>query len=247
MWTVARRPKWIALLVLALLLAGGFAALGQWQLARSIDAGAVVERESETVLPLTEVAEPQRPLTQRADGQLVEVAGRLIAADSSVLSERVNDGETGFWVVGHLLTDEGASLAVALGWAPTEEAARAALSSMSGGPATITGRYLPGEAPQESDFEEGERSTMAPAAFINEWSAFEGDVYGGYVVSLDDAAGLERIDSPTPTETVQVNWLNIFYAAEWVVFAGFAVFMWYRLVKDTWEREAEEAALEAGV
>lgn len=247
MWTVARRPKWVALLVLALLLAAGFAALGQWQLARSIDAGTVVERESETVLPLDDVAAPQQPITQAADGQLVEVTGRLIAADSSILSQRVNDGETGFWVVGHLLTGDGASLAVALGWAPTEETARSAERSISGGQATVTGRYLPGEAPQESDFEEGELSTMAPAAFINTWSAFEGDVYGGYVVSADDADGLERIDSPTPTEEVQINWLNIFYAAEWVVFAGFAVFMWYRLVKDAWERETEEAALEAGV
>jgi hypothetical protein len=43
--------------------------------------------------------------------------------------------------------------------------------------------------------------------------------------------------------------LNIFYAIEWVVFAGFAVFLWYRLVRDAWEREEElreEAAISAG-
>jgi hypothetical protein len=39
-----------------------------------------------------------------------------------------------------------------------------------------------------------------------------------------------------------VNLLNVFYAIEWVVFAGFAIFLWYRLVRDTWEREQEEAA-----
>jgi len=27
-----------------------------------------------------------------------------------------------------------------------------------------------------------------------------------------------------------------------VVFAGFAIYLWYRLVRDTWEREQEEAA-----
>ena len=27
-----------------------------------------------------------------------------------------------------------------------------------------------------------------------------------------------------------------------MVFAGFAIFLWYRLVRDAWEREQEEAA-----
>jgi hypothetical protein len=30
----------------------------------------------------------------------------------------------------------------------------------------------------------------------------------------------------------RVNWLSAFYFAEWVLFAGFAVFLWWRLVKD---------------
>ena len=245
MWSVARRPKWIALLVLALVVAAGFAALGQWQLSRSIESGQIIERESETVLPLTEVAEPQAPTTQRADGQLVEVSGELIESDYSVLSNRVNGGQTGFWVVGHLVTADSASVAIAVGWAPTEAAADAAVRSLSGGPATVTGRYLPGEPPQETDFEIGERSTFAPSALINEWEGFVGSAYGGYIVQGSAPAALDTIDSPTPIETVTLNWLNIFYAAEWVVFAGFAVFMWYRLVRDAWERETEEAALQA--
>ena len=54
--------------------------------------------------------------------------------------------------------------------------------------------------------------------------------------------GWTPIDSPPPSSEVELNWLNLFYAAEWVVFAGFAIFLWYRLVKDAWEREQEEAA-----
>ena len=242
MWSVARRPKWIALLVLALVVAAGFAALGQWQLSRSIDSGQVIERESETVLPLSKVAQPQQPTTERASGQLVEVTGEVIEADFSVISNRVNGGETGFWVVGHLVTADSASVAIAVGWAPTEQAAEKALGSLAGGPATVTGRYLPGEAPQEADFEDGERSALAPAALVNEWDGFEGSAYGGYIVQDSAPGDLETIDSPTPIETVTLNWLNVFYAAEWVVFAGFAVFMWYRLVRDAWERETEEAA-----
>jgi hypothetical protein len=39
---------------------------------------------------------------------------------------------------------------------------------------------------------------------------------------------------------VSFNLLNIFYAIEWVLFAGFAVFLWYRLVKDAWEAEVAQ-------
>jgi flagellar biosynthesis/type III secretory pathway M-ring protein FliF/YscJ len=42
--------------------------------------------------------------------------------------------------------------------------------------------------------------------------------------------------------------MNIFYAVEWVVFAGFAIFLWWRLVADDYRRDledAEDAAAEA--
>ena len=49
------------------------------------------------------------------------------------------------------------------------------------------------------------------------------------------------IDAPMPAREVEVNFLNLFYALEWVLFAGAAVFMWWRLVKDAVERERDEA------
>ena len=51
------------------------------------------------------------------------------------------------------------------------------------------------------------------------------------------AGAPETIDAPPPNNEVSLNLLNIFYAIEWVIFAGFAIFLWYRLVKDAWEEE----------
>ena len=34
--------------------------------------------------------------------------------------------------------------------------------------------------------------------------------------------------------------MNIFYAIEWVVFAGFSVFLWWRLVADAHRRSFED-------
>lgn len=251
MWNVARRPRWIAALVLALGVAVGFALLGQWQLARSIDSATVVERATETVVELASVAEPGGPVASSAAGQLVSVDGAFIASDYTVVGERRNGDAVGYWVVGHVETDDGPSLAVALGWAATEAAAASALAEVNGaeinGAATngaasqaeVRGRYLPTEAPQGSDFENGKQNNLSVAALINLWKDAPSAVYAGFIVSSNPPAGLDAIDSPAPSSEVTLNWLNLFYAAEWVVFAGFAIFLWYRLVRDAWEREQE--------
>ena len=74
------RPRWIGALVFALLLAGGFAWLGQWQLERAVAAGTVVDVPSETVLPLAQVAKPGGPIKDTATGQYVSVAGSTRAS-----------------------------------------------------------------------------------------------------------------------------------------------------------------------
>src|SRR5690606_35943559 len=61
--SVARRPRWIGALVLSLAIASGFAALGQWQLDRSVQNATVPEVETETPVPLATVARPQAPMT----------------------------------------------------------------------------------------------------------------------------------------------------------------------------------------
>jgi len=78
---------------------------------------------------------------------------------------------------------------------------------------------------------------MAVPELINLWESVPGGVYGGYVILDSAPAGLELIDAPAPIAEVGLNLLNVFYAIEWVVFAGFAIFLWYRLVRDAWELE----------
>lgn len=251
MWKVALRPRWIAALVLALAVAAGFALLSQWQLARSVSTGTVVERSTETAVPLDTVATPQSAVTTASHGQLVTVMGQFVPGDYLVLSTRFNGGNDGYWVVGHLTTDGEVGVAVGLGWTADEAEATSVAQSLSmeqtvtAGPADVSGRYVVDESPQESDFEQGELSTLSIAAMVNLWNEVDlAGVYGGYIVSSTPVIGLESIDSPIPTVEVELNWLNVFYAAEWVIFAGFAIFLWWRLVKDAWEKEQTTASVD---
>ena len=191
-WAVARRPRWIAALILALAIAAGFAALGQWQIARSFENAAPRTEQTEVVVPLDEVSQPQHPVPDSATGQIVTVDATFVAGDYVVLSDRINTSGPGYWVVGHALTADGASLAVAVGWAATPDAAADAIRELDGSApdGVLTGRYLPTESPQESDFEKGVRSSMAVPELINLWASPPKGVYGGYLILDAAPAGL---------------------------------------------------------
>ena len=239
------------MLLLALLVSGVFAWLGQWQLERAVVSSETVDKPTESMAPLSDVATPGEPLRDSVVGQLVEVDGSWVAGDFLVITERVNLGDTGYWVAGHLSTGTAPSdpaVAVALGWAAERETAdqmAAALNAdTEASVVTVDGRLNASQGPEVPDDGANpfDLSTMSVAALINIWPGMEErPVYNGYIVAADAPDGLVTIDAPAVEEETTVNWLNIFYAVEWVVFAAFAIFLWYRLVKDSWEREQEEA------
>jgi cytochrome oxidase assembly protein ShyY1 len=251
---VMLRRRWIGVLALCLLVAGIFAWLGQWQLSRAIDTSPPPAGATEQVRPLTDVIQPGEYLDQSLGGQRVSTSGTWVPGDFIVLSQRFNDGDEGYWVSGQLRVAERTSIAVAIGWAPTREKAAAAASTLDAAGAVkveITGRLIDDEGvevPPASD--PLELTRMSPAALLSRWHDIDRlDVYRPYLASATATAGLTDISSPAPTEGSPINWLNIFYAAEWAVFAGFAFYLWYRLAKDAWERDVEafeEAAASAG-
>lgn len=247
------RPRWVGALLLCLAVAAGFALLGQWQLERAVASGQVVERTTEIALPLSDLVQPDGPPHSIANGHRVTVTGSYVHGDEQLIANRLNGGAHGYWVASHFVTTDGASIAVARGWAPTKKAAEAVLADLNTGTAvevTLVGRFVEADAPEvpAAGVDPHEMTTLAPAALINIWSGFaDQPVYFGYIVDQEAASGLTVIDAPMPVDDVELNWLNVFYAVEWVVFAGFAVFLWFRLVKDAVEREEELAEREAAL
>ncbi|RKQ85392.1 cytochrome oxidase assembly protein ShyY1 [Mycolicibacterium mucogenicum 261Sha1.1M5] len=264
---IMRRPQWIAALLLAMIVAAVFAWLGQWQMGNAIRDNVDDLTATETVRPIDDLTEPIAGIPEIAAGAVVSVEGAFVPGDFSVIAERMNQGadesaerREGAWVVGHLVRTEldDASLAVAVGWAPSvADAQRAAerLTELPESERALEGRYLPAEAPEvpRPDADSRYMRTMVPAFLANEWGHTPtGPIYGGYLVMHDTAqapalaeVGLEPIDSVAPSAPEKVSWLNVFYAIEWVVFAGVALFLWYRLARDAWEKEHEMLLLTA--
>ena len=242
-WQLARRPRWIAALALALGVAAAFAALGQWQLERSVETAIVDDRDTETPVALQSLAQPQAIMTSEASGRIVTVSGAWVENDDLVVTGRLSGddgsgtaGQSGDWIVRHLQTTDGSSLAVVAGYVPVG----ASMPNLPVGDATLEGRYVPSESPQSGNFENGERTVIAVADLINVWSD-AGPVYSGYLVLSDAPVGLETVAAPAPELERELNILNLFYAIEWVLFGGFAVYLWWRLVKDEQEKLAHAA------
>lgn len=139
-----------------------------------------------------------------------------------------------------------AVIPVVLGWVQ-EDGDASALPEQEG-PASVVGRLLPPEAPEVQRPVEGEVPTLSTAELANLWDV---RTYSAFVVASDVSVGGAAVPfaadmtrvvvGPQPQET-PLNWLNIFYAIEWVVFAGFAFFLWWRLVADDHRRMLEDEA-----
>lgn len=135
-------------------------------------------------------------------------------------------------------------------------------------PTRVAGRFFPTEAPSRDErLVDGVLRTMSTAILVNRWpvvpaGAVAGDEagddsgsgsgstgsggsapsYGGYLVAETAPDGLAAIITTAPAGGSTLHWLNLVYAIEWIVFAGFALFIWYRMVRDAWLEEQEQAS-----
>lgn len=257
-WATARQPKWISLLVLALLLATAFVVLSAWQFDQSRTEQATPQ-DTETPVEFTELYEPARPISVTEADRIVEVTGEFVPDTQRLVDSRLRDGEEGYWAVAAFRVDGAPNdevVPVVLGW--TDDDQWLADGQQSGpdlaGDAWVEGRLLPTEAPGSGprDLSAGVLPTLSVAELINIWDE---DSYSGFVVAFEmeladqtplshEELGLESVWVGTQPEEDEINWLNLFYAVEWVVFAGFAFYFWWRMVKDAAERQAEEERLD---
>jgi hypothetical protein len=253
-FSVARRPKWIGGLLFALAVAVVFALLGQWQLERTFTV-IEPEEENEQVFVLNQIATPGAALTAEAANVLVSANIMLDQSNLFIVSNRLQQAGdevvAGYWLIansGALLPDNDTtgSLTVAIGFSESleiVEKARLELQEAMLPQAFLesTGRYLQTEAPVEPVKANKPYlfGSLSLAQLVNLYSDEPVESFAGFLaLDADPGFGLEKIDLPPQQAGTQVNWLTLFYAVEWVLFAGFAVFLWWRLVQDQRLRES---------
>ena len=262
MLKTALKPRWILSLILAMVIAAVFVLLSQWQFSSSTGDAPPPASTTEQVRPLTDVFTPGVPMTAPIADQMVSMDGEFVADTAVLIQNRLQGDREGFWLVSAFAVDGAPTpldnsdgqvvIPVVHGW--VQDATAANEVPDLAGPGVVVGRLLPAEGPVAERAEAGQIPMLATAELTNRWDL---PIYAGFVVSSATTVnGVEQVPEspleavlvgPQPQDT-PLNWLNIFYAVEWFVFAGFAFFLWWRLVADdhrrTLEAAEDEAALE---
>ena len=254
-WQVAGKPKWLAGLALAIVVAIVFSLFGNWQLSRSIR---VIEGDppGKVATPLEEVAELGKPFLEVQADRLVSAGVFISNSNCAVVEGRqqlLEDGSTkpGYWVVFDSINADQVHILIA---AAFYEAKDAALAACRKGPSldfdtatALVGRYEPSEAPSLRLSQAAPLfASLSVEQLINFWPLEKPKVYPGFVVSekalygAKDTTAESIVIGVRQTQT-QLNWLSAFYAAEWIIFSGFALFLWGRLVQDERKRIEAEA------
>ena len=251
MLRTALKPRWLGLFALLVLLVVTFVQLGFWQLHVAQDKGlADALRHAREARPtaIDTVVGPHQKFPNPQSNRAVTAVGTYAASEQFLVGPRRLDGRTGWWVVTPIVVEEtGARLAVVRGFA-TDPAAAAAIPA---GRLEVEGSLAPGESPTPAPSGSAARAgglevlgSLDLSILVNRWP---GDLYNAFVFAQTErtptgagvpaTAGLQHV--PPPEVTGGLKWRNATYALQWWVFAGFAVFMWFRMVRDDAHRERE--------
>jgi len=219
-------------------------ALGLWQW------GVGHDRKDERVAELAQAAPvPLDTVMGNNDAFPADAVSKPVAVDGTwqqsgavwVAAGSQSDQPTSYWAAEPLqVSGEQAAIYVVLGSLATTSAPTAAPPTLSG-TATVTG-WL--EASQNSGLDDADPDDdVLPEMRISDLvPRVDDDLYSAFVISKDPAPGLVAAHFTLQPETPFTTGLrNLLYALQWWLFSVFAVFIWWRWLKEQNEVESRSS------
>ncbi|QFZ75140.1 SURF1 family protein [Streptomyces fagopyri] len=236
-------PRWWGINVFVLLAIPFCVFMGSWQLSR-FEARVQDQRDAgeQAAAAKTDPARPLRellPVDKNTSGKQAVATGRY--GKQLLVPDRELDGRNGYYVLTLLRTDGGQALPVVRGWLPgTADSAKA--PAVPAGEVTVTGALQVSESPGANGVSaagglpEGQTGAISSASLVN---LVPYKVYDAWITLAKADSGMTAVPATAPQGTgLDLKaFQNLGYTGEWFVFAGFVVFMWFRLLR----REAEFA------
>jgi surfeit locus 1 family protein len=237
-------PRMIGLHLLALVATTAAAWLGLWQYDAWATRRDLAARDLANAEPkaLAQVMSSDDPFPGDAIGQPVQLRGTWLPDETFFVADREQQGQRGYWVVTPVAVCQPSAcepsapaLLVVRGWAPRPQQT----PQPPTGQVEVTGWLQPPEGSGRQDPDPAD-DVLQEVRIADAIQRMDQDLYGAYVIARDlspappsDASGLVPItpDSLPEPETFTA-FRNLLYAAEWWVFGGFAVFIWWRWCSD---------------
>lgn len=265
MLRLAFTPRWMGFLALVLLLATAFVGLSYWQLNRAQHKNdAISSQEVDIVKDFNDVVAAQVPQPGLVADQRVTLTGHYLPDAQVAVTGRYHDGTEGFWVVTMFVPDDARfgeaaglpaaaeadetrpiAIPVVRGWVESEEAAMS--SRAHDGPVEMTARLGPIEGPESTEgLPPGQVRTVSTSQLVNLFDIY---TYSGYLFPEHDSGpgasaavdGLTRVHL-SADESGGFDLQSGVYALEWLFFAGFAFYIWWRLLRDAHLAQQRAAA-----
>lgn len=220
---LARTPRWLGLLALAIAFAVLAGLLGMWQWSRTQDVLAAERAARAEPVDIREVV-VDGELPSESIGRPVWAIGEYIPGQL-LIRDRECVGQSGFWVLTPLRLESGEVLGVLRGCVPSTDDP-ATVPTM--GALAVSGIVHPDER-FYADAAPADGVGLAVRTADAGWS---GSVIPGFLMltTQDPAAGPQPMLVPATTQTGDAAFplQNFFYAIQWWVFALFGFGAWAR-------------------
>lgn len=236
----------VGLLVVAILAAVICVRLGFWQLSVARDDGrrdAIAASEAMAQVDLAEYVAPHQPFPADASNRRVTVTGTYDPAGQVLIVGHRLGERLGSWVVTPLIVDgTGARVPVLRGFTTADAVPAPATTKV-----TVTGTIGPGESPQPRtpSMRPDQLPAMDLAVLVNRWG---GEIYNLVVLASAEAPDLSTAADgdlltrvPPPQIDGGLRLVNAAYAVQWWLFAAFALFMWWKMIREPRGRPEGEA------
>ncbi|HEX6249622.1 MAG TPA: SURF1 family protein [Nocardioidaceae bacterium] len=250
-------PRLLPLHLLGLVATGIAVYLGFWQVDVWQAQRESAARDLTTLEPvaLDEVIDGDDPFPSSAVGRPVDLAGSWLPEATFFAADRDLHGDEGYWAVTPVAVcdegaacDESSALLVVRGWIPDPQTAPAPPE----GRVELTGWLQPPEGSGVQDPDPTD-DVLPEVRIADAIQRVDQDLYSAFLVAdraepTDALAGLEVVTPGSlPSPSTDTGLRNFLYGIQWFVFAAFAIFIWWRWVRDEVERgrRAREAEAEA--
>jgi cytochrome oxidase assembly protein ShyY1 len=237
----ALTPRFLGLLGLVLVVGAVFVQLGRWQLGVAEGKAfeeAVATARARPAVELTSVLQPHTAFPGELSARPVTASGHYSSQGQLLVPGRRLDGRDGAWVITPFVVEEtGATLPVLRGFVTDPAGA----GPPPTGRLTVEGGLAPPESPVAAPTAEGQIGSVDTSVLVNTWP---GELYNGFLflATEDPASGPQLTKVPTPLGEAGLNWRNAAYAVQWWVFAFFALWLWWRMVREEHRRTTPAVA-----
>ncbi|WP_186526135.1 SURF1 family protein [Leekyejoonella antrihumi] len=163
------------------------------------------------------------------------------ASKQLLVTGRLLHGTAGYWVITPLVVDgTGARVVIMRGFVRSPSQATPPTTT---GDVTVVGSLAPGESPATTVPPAGQIGTIDLARLLNTWG---GSLYNAFLFDIHEtpnatSAGITRVPPPPPNPNSGLKLQNAVYAVQWWMFGVFAIYIYFRMMRDDYEARAAQS------